>query len=313
MFIEKKDSWIYLAKKVHTKKLLVKIDGDTITERLLEELTHKELDIIHDSSPYRDFLENAYNESVLQSIILGSKKMYNYFEVFDVKYLIDDSLVQKSVEVEKWLQFGFPEVFIFNSNNIEWSKIPKEEVKKIIENKKYKYKVKNEVQEVHNSVKSWRFLTHTFVFNEANIKKLYHILTKDLLQENGERYPRGFKKVVNTVNSNITTTPEKVSDEINNLIKWYRVSRAGVFPLQLAFDFHLRYEQIHPFENGNGRTGRFLMNKILIQNGMLPMIVFTDNKQSYFNAIASCKSWNKKKYYKFMLEQYKKTLDQVVI
>lgn len=313
MFIEKKDSWIYLAKKVHTKKLLVKIEGDTITEKLLEDLSHKELDIIYGSKSYRDFLENAYNESLLQSIIEASKKMYNYFEVFGVRYLIDDPLVQKRVEVEKWLQFGFPEAFIFNSNNIEWSKIPKEEVKKIIENKKYKYKVKNEVQEVHNSVKSWNFLTHAFVFNEANIKKLYHILTKDLLQENGERYPRWFKKALNTVNNNMTTSPDKVSDEINNLIKWYRANKANIFSLQLAFDFHLKYEQIHPFENGNGRTGRLLMNKILIQNGMLPMIVFTDNKQSYFNAIDSCKSWNKKKYYKFMLEQYQKTLDQVVI
>lgn len=51
----------------------------------------------------------------------------------------------------------------------------------------------------------------------------------------------------------------------------------------------------------------------MIQNWMLPMIVFTENKQSYFNAIASCNSWNNKKYYKFMLEQYKKTLEQIKI
>jgi Fic family protein len=58
-----------------------------------------------------------------------------------------------------------------------------------------------------------------------------------------------------------------------------------MFPLQIAFDFHLKYEQIHPFENGNGRTGRFLMNKILMQNGMLPMIIYKDNKVTYSNAI----------------------------
>jgi Fic family protein len=47
----------------------------------------------------------------------------------------------------------------------------------------------------------------------------------------------------------------------------------------------LKYEQIHPFTNGNGRTGRLLMDKILIQNGFLPMIVFKDNKDAYFSAI----------------------------
>ena len=79
----------------------------------------------------------------------------------------------------------------------------------------------------------------------------------------------------------------------------------------MAFDFHLKYEQIHPFEDWNWRTWRFLMNKILLQNGMFPMIVFKENKLSYFNAISSCSDWNKKKYYKFMIEQYKKTLDKI--
>jgi hypothetical protein len=66
---------------------------------------------------------------------------------------------------------------------MEGSKIPHEEVEKIIENKKYTYKVKNEIQEVKNSKLAWDFLNTKFIFNEANIKKIYHILTKDLLQE----------------------------------------------------------------------------------------------------------------------------------
>jgi Fic family protein len=64
-----------------------------------------------------------------------------------------------------------------------------------------------------------------------------------------------------------------------------KIRKRTRFPLQAAFDFHLRYEQIHPFENGNGRTGRLLMEKILLQNELLPMIVFKDNKEAYFNAI----------------------------
>ena len=84
-----------------------------------------------------------------------------------------------------------------------------------------------------------------------------------------------------------------------------------LFPLQLAFDFHLRYEQIHPFENGNGRTGRLLMNKILLQHGMLPMVVFKENKTAYFSAIkkAAESQHGKKVYYTFMIEQYKKSLE----
>jgi hypothetical protein len=49
----------------------------------------------------------------------------------------------------------------------------------------------------------------------------------------------------------------------------------------------------------------------LIQNSMLPMIIFKENYKSYSNSIASSKDWFKRKYYKFMIEQYKKTLDNL--
>jgi Fic family protein len=86
------------------------------------------------------------------------------------------------------------------------------------------------------------------------------------------------------------------------------------FPLKLAFDFHLKYEQIHPFINGNGRTGRLLMDKILIQNWFLPMIVFKDNKDAYFNAIQKASEnevWLRK-YYTFMIEQYGKSVEKML-
>jgi len=60
---------------------------------------------------------------------------------------------------------------------------------------------------------------------------------------------RIFNVVQNIVNNSITIAPEKVSEEINNLINWYKKNKKLIFPLQLAFDFHLRYEQIHTFEN----------------------------------------------------------------
>jgi Fic family protein len=43
--------------------------------------------------------------------------------------------------------------------------------------------------------------------------------------------------------------PERVSEEIKELINWYKFNKKNIFSLQLAFDFHLKYEQIHPFEN----------------------------------------------------------------
>ncbi len=109
------------------------------------------------------------------------------------------------------------------------------------------------------------------------------------------------------VNNQATTPPEKVDEALANLILSYKRNKNTTFPLQNAFDFHLAFEQIHPFENGNGRTGRLIMNKILIAAGLPPCIVFSKNRQAYFSAISEAKT-HKKKYYQFMLEQYEKTL-----
>ena len=314
MFIEKKDSWLFLAKKVAWKKILVKIVWEIITSESITQLTKKECAFIYSLDSYKNFSTEIYNEDLLQGVVYQSMLLSNAGNVWNIedkKLSYDENVMKNIISIWWWSDLDFPKKFIYNSNHIEGSKIPEEEVEKIIENKRYRYKVKNEIQEVENSIKSWNFIKEKFLFNEANIKKLYHILTKNLLQETGEKYPRWFKKVVNVVNNSITTAPENVSWEINSLIQFYKENKKNIFPLQSAFDFHLKYEQIHPFENGNGRTGRFIMNKILLQNTFFPMIVFRENKQAYFHAIASCKSGNKKKYYKFMLEQYKKTLDQI--
>lgn len=318
MFIENKKSGLFLAKKVGSKKLLIQIKSLHISDNDIRILTKKECEYIYISQGYIKFIENIYHEALLQKVIYMSLLFINYRIVND--FIANNweitgsvSLLWKWRKIYNWMTLIFPKKFIYNSNNIEGSRIPEEEVMKIIENKKYKYKIKNEIQEVDNSLKSWDFIQDKFLFNNIHIKKLYHILTKDLLQETGIKYPRGFKKVINVVNNSMTTSPENVSWEIIKLVQDYKDGKKYTFPLQAAFDFHLKYEQIHPFENGNGRTGRFIMNKILLQNNLFPMIVFTENKKAYFNAIASCTSGNKKKYYKFMLEQYKKTLDEIGI
>ena len=76
------------------------------------------------------------------------------------------------------------------------------------------YKIKNEIKEVENSIKSRKFLQKKFLWNIAHIKKLYHLLTKNLLQENGNFYPRGFKKIPIVVNNETTVQPDQVEQEI---------------------------------------------------------------------------------------------------
>ncbi len=201
----------------------------------------------------------------------------------------------------------FAKEFIFNSNNIEGSKIPPEIVREIIDRGDTRYADRNEVKEVKNSIKAYNYLKNSFKFNISSIKRLYHVLTKDLEMQKGIHYPKGFKKLPNVVGNSPTIAPEKVELALKILIEWYNNSKKKVHPLILAFEFHKKYEEIHPFQDANGRTGRLIMNKILISRGYQPIIVYKDNKTAYFNSLAKAREGRTKNYYQFMLEQTKKT------
>lgn len=75
-----------------------------------------------------------------------------------------------------------------------------------------------------------------------------------------------------------------VADAMKSLLSRYKKNKKILFPLHLAFEFHYRFERIHPFADGNGRIGRLLMNKILDDNKFIPLTIFSENRTAYFRA-----------------------------
>jgi Fic family protein len=250
--------------------------------------------------------EFAFRKKYLEKInnlVSHNEKLPREIELISITLdnLIDAKKCQEKVDIE------FAKEFIFNSNNIEGSKIPPKAVREIIDRGDTKYSDKNEVKEVKNSIQAFEYLKKDFKFNLSSIKKLYKVLTNELEMQRGIPYPMGFKKISNIIGNSITTEPKDVEQELKLLLDWYKKNKRKIHPLILAFEFHLRYEKIHPFLDGNGRTGRLIMNKILIANGYQPIIVFKDNKLAYFNSIEKANEGKAKKYYQFMLEQTQKT------
>lgn len=82
-------------------------------------------------------------------------------------------------------------------------------------------------------------------------------------------------------------SPEETPAKMQELIDWYRVERekSDVNPIILATLFHYRFIRIHPFDDGNGRTARILMNFILMQNGFPPVIIKTEDKENYYGVL----------------------------
>ena len=278
--------------KEHIGKNISTVNVKDYLKNNFNDITEKEFQI---KKRFLDSLDLVYNKNLLEYIELKSIEINNLFEIKDIRDVI---LVE------------FAKEFIFNSNNIEGSKIPAKEVKRIIETGDSRYKNRNEVKEVYNSVEALKYIQSGFKFNTSSIKRLYYILTKDLTMSGGDRYPKGFKIVENVVNNQPTVSPEQVENELSSLLQYYKNNKKTKYPLQLAFEFHLKYEYIHPFLDANGRTGRLIMNKILMDHGYFPMIIYAKNRRAYSNAIVKgLQRKTKKSYYQFMLEQGKKTYE----
>ncbi len=85
-------------------------------------------------------------------------------------------------------------------------------------------------------------------------------------------------------------SPAETPALMGELMQWYRQSKAELHPLLLAATFHLRFVTIHPFDDGNGRMARLLMNLLLMQAGYVPVIIQTESKGEYLLALEKADS-----------------------
>ncbi|MDP4271656.1 MAG: Fic family protein [Bacteroidota bacterium] len=80
-------------------------------------------------------------------------------------------------------------------------------------------------------------------------------------------------------------SPEETPALMNDLLEWYNSKKDILHPVQLAAEFHYRFVCIHPFDDGNGRVARLIMNYILLRNNYPPVIIKSDDKENYLTAL----------------------------
>ena len=97
----------------------------------------------------------------------------------------------------------------------------------------------------------------------------------------------GYKQFPNEIiGSDVKLTlPEKVGEEMKELIGWHEKNPQKLHPLQLCALFHGKFEKIHPFADGNGRVGRMILNYILLRAGFFPIIIRNNQRQKYIKAL----------------------------
>ena len=138
--------------------------------------------------------------------------------------------------------------------------------------------------------------------NETFIRELHEIILKkpyqvDAITPDGESTKKWVKVgQYKTAPNHVKTqtgeifyfaTPEETPAKMFDLMNWFSesVKKDDIHPIILATEFHYRFIRIHPFDDGNGRIARLLMNFVLMQNGYPPAIIKTEDKGEYLKAL----------------------------
>lgn len=108
-------------------------------------------------------------------------------------------------------------------------------------------------------------------------------------------------------------TAEETPAEMHDLMKWFREKEGVISPIILATEFHYRFIRIHPFDDGNGRVARLLMNFILMKNDFPPVIIKTENKEDYFSALRQADGGSIDAFIKFITENLVHSLELMIL
>ena len=225
---------------------------------------------------------------------------------------IEEIKVDYSYTIKKFTKNQWKDVFdrfianfTYESNAIEGNTLTLKDVAIVMfEKRTIEGKDLREIYETRNSREVMNLLLkQKFGVNEKEIIKMNEILMKDI------DVATGYKKLPNYFpGSNVELTPpEKVEEEMNKLIAGHEKNVKKMHPLQVSALFHGKFEKIHPFEDGNGRVGRFLSNVILLNNGYPPLIIRKTQRDAYIKCLNDFHKGYTPNLERFFLGKYKDT------
>lgn len=262
--------------------------GSNLTEKNLEKLKKRAEEII---------LQQIKSQNPLE------------FELSQEEIEFYKSL-EKNIKIEHfqidWKRFT--NEFTYNTNAIEGSTVKYPEVKALLNKEEYPANSDElETIEVAKAVEYLKTIKGKKLSIEL-IKKLHYLCFNKTKHFAGEL--RNVEVVIRDGSGNIIhqgAPSKEILSLLNELISWYNKHIEKYPPLLMAALLHNQFEEIHPFQDGNGRVGRLLLNFVLITNNYPPVNIKLKNRQRYYSSLRIFdKTGNIKPTIKFLISQYKK-------
>lgn len=178
----------------------------------------------------------------------------------------------------------------YNSNHIEGSRLTQDQTRLIFETNTIGITTENtNVDDIMETVNHFRCIDYIIdhaaeKITEAHIKQLHLLLKTNTSDSRKPWFAVGdYKRLANEIGGETTTMPEEVHKAVKALLSDYYSIKQVEFDNIL--DFYVRFERIHPFQDGNGRIGRLLMFWQCLQSGIVPFIITEDLRLFYYRGL----------------------------
>ena len=227
-----------------------------------------------------------------------AKKPIRSNEKENKNYLLERLRFEKNNQIKGGIYHKIMIDLTYNSNHIEGNELTHDETRYIFEtrtigvDKNTSKKVDDIIETINHFTAVDRVIDFAnYNLSEAFIKELHKTLKSNT---NDSRLPYfavgDYKKVPNEVGGLETTNPKLVASEMKKLLDDYNQKENHSF--EEILEFHVKFERIHPFQDGNGRVGRLIALKECLANNIVPFIIFDNKKLFYYRGL---KNWNQER------------------
>lgn len=186
--------------------------------------------------------------------------------------------------------YGFTQrLLAYNSNKIENNKLTLEQISSLFDSgilpkSLFPYQAKD-IEETQGHFLMFSKMLNTFhlELDQSTIKDFHYEFKSGVFEDRANGYAIGdYKKRPNMIGIHQTTLPSQVPEAMTELLNWYH---AQDISLETLAEFHARYEIIHPFQDGNGRTGRIILFRECLRHDISPFIIEDANRPEYLEAL----------------------------